>query len=94
MHEIKKGVNKFYIGESEETAIAKITYQDAEDNCIIADGTYVSEELRGQGIAKLLLDKLVSFARQENLKIIPVCSYVVVQFERNQEYQDVAQAQK
>ncbi|NLM25889.1 MAG: N-acetyltransferase [Firmicutes bacterium] len=91
MHEIKKGVNKFYIGDSEIQPIAEITYQAAGNNCIKANRTYVSEELRGQGIAKQLLDRLVSFARAENLKIIPVCSYVKVQFERDPSYQDVVQ---
>ena len=49
----------------------------------------MSDELRGQNIAKQLLNKLADLAREENKKIIPVCSYVVAQFNKSNEYDDV-----
>ena len=88
MLEIKKGNNRFYIGETEDTAIAEITYQ-VKGNDLVADHTYVSDELRGQNIAKRLLNQLADMAREENKKIIPVCSYVVEQFNKSNEYDDV-----
>ena len=88
MLEIKKGNNRFYIGETEDTAIAEITYQ-VKGNDLVADHTYVSDELRGQNIAKRLLNQLADMAREENKKIIPVCSYVVAQFNKSNEYDDV-----
>jgi len=52
--------------------------------------TEVSPELEGRGFAKLLLDQLVSYAREHDLKIIPLCSYVNVQFRRHPgQYEDV-----
>ena len=88
MVEIKKGNNRFYIGETEDTAIAEIFYKPQDDD-LVADHTYVSDELRGQNIAKQLLNKLVEMAREENKKIVPVCSYVVAQFNKSDEYDDV-----
>ncbi len=87
--EIKKGNNKFYIGESEQELIAKITWKNGEDNIIIVDHTIVDPSLRGQGIAGKLLAKVVEMARNENLKIIPVCSYVVAKMTRTNEYDDI-----
>ena len=87
--EIKKGTNRFYIGDSENAAIAEITFVPKGASVIEVDHTWVSPELRGQGIAKLLVDRVVSWAREENLKIIPVCPYVKTQMERNQEYHDL-----
>ena len=87
--EIKKGTNKFYVGNSEIEPLAEITYAEAGDKVILADYTYVSEELRGQGIAKILVRVLVDWARKEGLKIKPVCPFVVAEMEKNQEYQDV-----
>lgn len=89
MSEILKGNKKFYIGEDESNPIAEITYKDKDANTIIADHTYVSDELRGQGIAGKLFDRLIEFAREENKKIVPLCSYVKVKMERSAEYEDL-----
>lgn len=52
--------------------------------------TEVNEEYSGKGFAKILLDKLVSYARENDLKIVPLCPYVHAQFKRNpEEYKDV-----
>jgi len=87
--EIKKGTNSFYIGESEENPLAIITYVPSGENRIIADHTYVSGQLSGQGVGKLLLHELAEWARKENKKIIPRCSFVKAQMEKNKEYHDL-----
>lgn len=52
--------------------------------------TEVDEEYAGKGFAKLLLNKLVSYARENDLKIVPLCPYVHAQFKRNpEEYNDI-----
>jgi len=52
--------------------------------------TEVSPEFKGRGFAKLLLDQLVSYAKEKDLKIIPLCPYVNLQFRRHPaEYDDV-----
>ncbi|WP_415328156.1 GNAT family N-acetyltransferase [Chryseobacterium sp. MMS23-Vi53] len=52
--------------------------------------TEVDEEYAGKGFAKILLDKLVSYARENDMKIVPLCPYVHAQFKRNPEqYKDV-----
>ncbi|PJR04073.1 GNAT family N-acetyltransferase [Avrilella dinanensis] len=52
--------------------------------------TEVDDEYEGRGFAKLLLNQLVSYARENNLRIIPLCPYVLAQFKRNPEvYADV-----
>lgn len=52
--------------------------------------TEVSEEYNGRGFAKLLLDKLVSYARENSLKVVPLCPYVYAQFKRHpDEYEDI-----
>lgn len=85
MTKILKGDHKFYIGEDENNPIAQITWKDQDEHTIIADHTYVSDELRGQGIAGKLFNKLIEFAQEENKKIIPECSYVKVKLERSTE---------
>src|SRR5699024_3371088 len=88
MAEILTGNNKFYIGD-EQNPTAEITFQPKEGNVIVADHTYVSDELRGQGIAGKLFNKLIEYARENDLKIIPECSYVQSKMDRTNEYDDV-----
>lgn len=88
-YEVKKGNNKFYVGESSDDFIAHITYVYKEENVIAVDHTFVSPELRGKSIASKLLAEVVNMARQENLKIIPICSYAVAKLTRNNEYEDI-----
>lgn len=87
--EIKKGNNKFYVGESNDNFIAHITYVYEQDNVIAVDHTFVSPELRGKAIAAKLLAEVVKMARAEGLKVIPVCSYAVAKLTRNNEYEDI-----
>lgn len=89
MAEIVKGNNKFYIGEDEQQPLAEITFKQQDAQTIVADHTYVSDELRGQGIAGKLLEVLIAYAREENVKIVPVCSYVQSKMEKTPEYHDL-----
>lgn len=89
MANIEAGNHKFFIGEDEQNPIAEITFKPTDDNTIIADHTYVSDELRGQGVAGKLFDKLIGHARENNLKIVPECSYVKAKIEKTDAYDDV-----
>ena len=52
--------------------------------------TEVSEKLKGKGVALSLLSTLVAYAREHDLKVIALCPYVSIQFQRNQElYKDI-----
>lgn len=51
--------------------------------------TYVNPDYRGRDIAANLVDGIVTEARKAGVKILPVCSYAVKQFERKEEYQDM-----
>ncbi|PRR81697.1 GNAT family N-acetyltransferase [Clostridium vincentii] len=89
MINIKEGSNKFYLGDKEETPDAVVTYVRLGEDKIIIDHTFVSDELRGQKIAQQLIKRVVDFARQENKKIVPQCSFAQKEFTKNKEYEDV-----
>lgn len=88
-HQDSKRGGVFFM-EAQGKRLAEITYQWQEASTIVADHTWVDDSLRGQGIARKMLDVLVDFARKNQLKIIPQCSYVEVVFRREPELQDVA----
>jgi predicted GNAT family acetyltransferase len=70
--------------------------QIAEMEIAIRDGnltvyhTEVAEKLKGQGVATKLLSTMVAYAREKNLKVIPLCPYVLAQFKRHpDQYTDI-----
>lgn len=89
MLEIKKGNKQFFIGDDEAHAIARVTYKDSDDSTIIVDHTFVSEELRGRGVAGKLYKAIIDYARRENKKIIPTCSYIKAKMDHNKADQDL-----
>ncbi len=74
--ELKFESDCFYLGESREEALAIIEWRYVAEKVIDVNHTFVSESLRGQGIAQKLVEAVLELARQDNLKIIPSCSYV------------------
>lgn len=70
---------------------AEMTFMRGAGNTMVIDHTLVPPALEGRGIAARLVDRAVADARAEGFKIQPVCSYVVVQFQRHKkDWADVA----
>ena len=72
-----------------ENLAGEMAYTWAGEGMFIIDHTDVSEDYRGQGIGRQLLDKVVEFAREKNLKIIPLCPYAKSIFDKNLSIADV-----
>lgn len=77
-----------YRNMEDDEVVAEITWTLLGD-VMAVEHTFVSPKLRGQGVAKQLLDKAAEYARQHEYKMEPICSYVVTAFERYDEYNDV-----
>lgn len=79
----------FYI-EHDSKREAEMTYYYKDDSTIDIDHTEVKESLQGQGVGKQLIEAVVAFMRNKNLKAITSCSYAKSVFEKKQaQYQDV-----
>lgn len=70
----------------------ELTYARTLENQVIADHTRVDESLRGTGVAKALVERLVADAHSETFTIVPVCSYIRAQHERHPEWSDLFDA--
>lgn len=51
--------------------------------------TYTHPSLRGKGLAALVVKAAFEFAKENNLKVIPTCSYVQAFVRRYDEYKDL-----
>lgn len=79
---------KFYI-EVEGQEQAQMTFTWAGTDRIIIDHTEVGDALRGKGAGKQLVIKAVEFARNKNIKIIPLCPFAKSVFDKVEEIRDV-----
>lgn len=87
--EIKAGENKFYIGNDPVDPDAEVHFVPTGPKLMIIDHTYVSESLRGQGVGEKLVKKAVDYARQQDIRIVPLCPFAKKEFSSHPEYEDV-----
>jgi uncharacterized protein len=69
--------------------LAEMTYSRASPRLVIIDHTLVDEQLRGLGVARRLLDSLVSWARATNTRVMATCPYALAQFAKDPSLGDV-----
>ena len=51
--------------------------------------THTDPELRGKGLAAQVVRAALEFARKNNLKVVPTCSYVRAFLKKNGEYDEL-----
>ena len=78
----------FYI-EVNNQKVATLDYVMAGDTKMIIEHTEVDDSLKGQGIGKKLLEKLVEYSREKQLSVMALCSFANVVFKKTPEWQDV-----
>ena len=67
----------------------RMTYSWAGPDKIIIDHTEVSPEFSGRGVGKSLLMEVVRFARENKLKILPLCPFAKSVFDKDASIGDV-----
>ncbi|PWE17678.1 GNAT family N-acetyltransferase [Marinicauda salina] len=86
--EIREDDGGRYVAAYPDEPESELTYRLNGDRMVI-ERTYTPEELRGQGIARRLVEQAVEDARERGWKIIPVCSYAKIAIERSPDLRDV-----
>ena len=82
-HEENHAQGAFFILDDQQQRVAELTYYFIDKKTINANHTYVSETLRGQGVADKLYQALVAFIQENQLKLVPSCSYIAKKWQRN-----------
>lgn len=60
-----------------------------KDNEINLYHTFTDPALRGKGLAAQVVRAALEFAKENNLKVVPTCSYVQSFFAKNEEYKEL-----
>jgi len=69
--------------------LAHMEFSIAGPSLIIISHTEVGESLRGQGVGRQLLSKVVEHARANDIKILPLCPYAKSVFDKEPLLADV-----
>lgn len=82
----KKGA---FAAMENEVQAGLMTYTWAGNDKFIIDHTEVNPDFSGQGVGKKMVMAAVEFAREKDLKIIPLCPFSKSVFDKEMEIRDV-----
>lgn len=92
MNEVQVKINdkkgSFFI-EIEGKQEAEMTFVFAGEDKIIIDHTGVNPGNEGKGLGKQMVAQAVTYARENNIKIIPLCPFAKKVFDKTTEFRDV-----
>lgn len=69
--------------------LAVAEYELTPDGRQVFTHTLVPPELRGRGLAEVLVRRALADARAAGRKVVPACSYVAKFIERNRDFADL-----
>ena len=87
-HKLVGNKGMFYVGQ-DGNILAELVYTKPAGDKMIIEHTEVSDELGGKGVGKQLVHTAVEYARNNNIKIIPLCPFAKKVFDRTPEWHDV-----
>lgn len=65
------------------------SFDESVPDKIMINHTWVDPSMRGKGVGDQLILKAIGFAREKQLKIVPLCPFVVTYFARHTEHADL-----
>nr|WP_083777013.1 GNAT family N-acetyltransferase [Anaeromyxobacter sp. Fw109-5] len=78
----------FYV-EQGGRRVAELAYEREGADRALLQHTQVSDALRGQGVARRLVDAAVAWARASGTRLVPLCPYAKAIFDRDASLRDV-----
>lgn len=79
----------YFLAEEDGKEAGRMTYSHAGDDKIIIDHTEVNPEFSGRGVGKLMVLEAVKVARDNQLKIVPLCPFAKSVFDKHPDLGDV-----
>lgn len=81
--------NGYFKATTNEVEAGKMTYTWAGTDKFIIDHTEVNPDFAGQSVGKKMVMEAVQYARENNLKILPLCPFAKSVFDKTKEIQDL-----
>lgn len=86
-----KESNEIYVLNESGNKIIRATFPflENETKVVNVNHTYVTNDLRGQGIASKLMDEVYNYAKEQGYTLVASCPYAVAWFKKNKDKQDI-----
>lgn len=88
-HTIVNAYGQFKAVDDHNREIGVLTYMRSGMDKISIDHTEVNPAFEGKGVGHQLVDAAVRYAREQHLKILPLCWFVRLILNRKPEFRDV-----
>lgn len=79
----------FFKAIEDDKEAGRMTYSWAGLTKLIIDHTEVNSAFNGKGVGKQMVMAAIDFARENNLKILPLCPFAKSVFDKNKDLHDV-----
>lgn len=79
----------FFKAIEDDKEAGRMTYSRAGSTKLIIDHTEVNSVFNGKGVGKQMVMAAIDFARENNLKILPLCPFAKSVFDKNKDLHDV-----
>ena len=76
------------IDEENNEDIGYISF-DRKNDTVVIISTVVYEKYQGKGMASALIKEILTYAKNNNIKVKPLCSFVVHYIEKHPEYKEL-----
>jgi hypothetical protein len=87
--QIESGTKGYFGAFDGDKEAGRMSYTFAGETKMILDHTEVNNAYRGQNIGKRILMEIVEFARQNKIKILPLCPFAKSVFNKIEDIRDV-----
>ena len=87
-HDTSNKNKRFYLLDNGKE-IGEIAYAYVNDDLIDINHTEIDPNYRGQNLGQKLIDAIVDYARENNLKATAGCPYVAKVFSKTTQYDDI-----
>ncbi|MCX2474248.1 GNAT family N-acetyltransferase [Pedobacter sp. MC2016-05] len=89
INQVNNEKNGYFEAIENNVQAGKMSYVWAGETKIIIDHTEVNPEFSGKGIGKQLLMAVVENARENKIKILPLCPFAKGVFDKDETIRDV-----
>jgi predicted GNAT family acetyltransferase len=92
LHEQKAERHSFYVERGGKRVAEQFLVAGPDGKIVIIDHTEVDESMRGQGMAKQLTEASVKWAREQKVRLVPLCPFAKAVIDKDPSLQDVTRA--
>lgn len=79
----------YFVAKDGDKELGRMYYSWAGISHFVINHTEVHAEAKGTGAGKFMVEGAVKYARENNVKIVPVCAFANAMFKKHDDWKDV-----